>query len=83
MTSIRTRLVEKTAMPSTRRFFCPGGASAAPIVTASYGSAGGAVSLSHSPMTQVWNFMTAPCNGRFCTSSMASPERRPALKQRA
>jgi hypothetical protein len=83
MTSMRTWLAEKIAMPSTRRSACPGGERAAPTFAASNGSVGCTVSLLRSSITHLWNFITAPCRGRFRTSSVASPKRLPLLKQRA
>src|SRR6202050_4644032 len=68
------RLVAKIAIPAARRCLCRSGESAAPTVAASNGSAGYVASLSRSSMTQVWNFITAPCRGRFSISSAARPE---------
>ena len=70
-------------MPSTRRSFCSGAESAAPTFAASDGFGACAVSLSRSSMIHLWNFMTAPCRGRFLTSSADRANRLPLPKQRA
>ena len=78
-----TWLDAKITMPSTRRSFCSGGERAAPTFAASDGFGACAASLSRSSRIHLWNFMTAPCNGRFLTSSVARPNRLPLPKQRA
>src|SRR6266487_3357768 len=75
MTSTSTWPAEKIAIPSTRRSACSEEERAAPIFAASNGSVGRAVSLLRSSITHLWNFITAPCRGRFCTSSVESPKR--------
>ena len=75
-------LLAKMTMPSTRRSFFSGSDSAAPTFAASAGLAARAASLSRSSMTQSWKFITAPCSGRFLTSSADRANRLPLLKQR-
>ena len=58
-------LLAKMTMPSTRRSLCSGGDRAAPTFAPSAGLAARAASLSRSSRIHWWNFITAPCRGRF------------------